>query len=226
VKQPFCVTNFRTTNKLFCSRFTDEPFSATSRCTVSSSADCRNPTLPHDDKQCAFWNIATRWTEVHSRFCAVTVQHTAQSVSASPTFCSPSTPSIYLAITGLDVLASCLPSVKRSPHRLLDTCLSTDAYVIKGLCQTINQQTYLISLVLKPNGWIIQTHATVLMYLTYRLSWTAYWQEHVGMNGLSRLGWQHWAAGVPPCKQCFQIVETLHFDTASTANSEQFCDLC
>jgi len=32
---------------------------------------------------------------------------------------------------------------------------------------------------------------------------------------------------VPPCQQCFQkLPKTLHFDTASTANSEQFCDLC
>ena len=93
-KQPFCVMNFRTTNKLFCSRLTDEPFSASSRCTVSSSTDCRNPTLSHDDKQCAFWNIAIRCTEMHNRFCGVTVQHRAHS-----TVCSFSTASIYLAIT-------------------------------------------------------------------------------------------------------------------------------
>ena len=108
---------------------TAEPFSATSRCTVScSSTDCRNPTLPRDNKQCAFWNIAICWTEVHSKFCAVTAQHTAQSVSAvRPSLCSLPTAPVYLAITGLHVLASCLPSVKRSPHRLLDTCLSTNA---------------------------------------------------------------------------------------------------
>ena len=92
---------------------TAEPFSATSRCTVScSSTDCRIPTLPRDDKQCAFWNIAICWTEVHSRFCAVTAQHTAQSVSAvRPSFCSLPTAPVYLAITasegGADVFERC-----------------------------------------------------------------------------------------------------------------------
>ena len=95
MKQPFSVMNFQTTNKLFCSRLTDEPFSATtcvsaSCCTVSSSTDCRNPTPQRDDKQWAFWNIAINWIGVHSTFCALTVQHStfcAVTVQHS-TFCA------------------------------------------------------------------------------------------------------------------------------------------
>jgi hypothetical protein len=78
VKQPFC---HELSNSQQIVLFpAGEPFSATtcvstSRCTVSSSTDCRNPTLHCDYKQCAFWNIANRWIEVHGTFCAVTVQH-------------------------------------------------------------------------------------------------------------------------------------------------------
>jgi len=96
-----------------------------------------------------------------------------------------------------------------------DTCLSTNAYVIERLCRTINRQAYLILLGLKPNEWIMQMIGPTLMYLTCWLSWIAYWQQHVGMNALSRLGWQHWAAACHHVsrQQCFQKQSKLYIST-------------
>jgi len=217
VKEPFCVMNFRTTNKLFFPRLTHEPFSATSRCTVSSSTDCRNPTLPLDDKQYAFWNIAIRWTEVHSSFGAVTVQHSLFALH-----------SIYLSryhwSTCLSELLAKCQKIAAQPlrHVSIGKCLRYRTTIQN------NQQTYLISLGLKSNGLIIQTHATVLMYSTLLTDCP---KEHTDRSTLEWMHWAGWGGSTELLRATLsavlpETVKTLHFDTARTANSEQICDLC
>jgi hypothetical protein len=73
------------------------------------------------------------------------------------------------------------------------------------------------------NDW---THADVfnLLIILNSILTAARWNECTEQAGVAAV-----SCCVPPCQQTAvlsETVKTLHFDTTSTGNSEQFCDLC